>query len=83
MKKKIKKLFQIESRRKPHTSMPATPNATAPIMLPEVPIKSLRARLQPVWNEVNCVHPAALPAQHEFGMENPHSSALFRPQHCS
>lgn len=65
-----------------HTSMPATPNATAPTMLPEVLIKSLRDVLQPVGNALTAVHPAT-PPQHEAGMAEPHSPALFKPQHCS
>lgn len=65
------------------TSIPATPKATAPTMLPLVLIKSFRAVLQPVRNALKALHPAAPPAQHEFGTDKPHSAALFRPQHCS
>lgn len=67
-----------------HTSIPATPNATAPIMLPEVPIKSLTAGLQPVWKALAGVHTVVPLEQHDVGtIVADQSEAPFKPQHES
>lgn len=66
-----------------HTSIPATPNATAPMMLPEVPMKSLTALLQPAEKALAAVQTEVPLAQHDIGTTRPHSIGLFKPQHCS
>lgn len=63
--------------------MPATPNATAPIMLPELAIKSFTAELHPVWKAFPGVHAAESLPQQEGRITTPQSDGRSIPQHSS
>lgn len=53
------------------------------MMLPDVPMKSLTALWQPVWNALKVLQICVPDAQHEEGKLIKKSAGEFKPQHWS